>query len=215
MIDVSILQVDDALQEEARAIFAKLMRHWCIPRAKNPECKHDYDFIDVNQRYFETLAFLVGFNLVVHKAAGMEVAYLETGDPLNRWKMNKAKSIVFLRLLQYFLETNGKLSLNSGECNIPAEDLLNKVNAFSSTPLGIEALGNILFLFDEFNLVQVCVKRKKDFSESTVIQILPSVTRVLPLYKLENVAELLESYRAESTRSLLADEQYSTEDKDV
>lgn len=215
MIDISVLQVDEALQEAAMPIFARLMRHWCIPRAKNPECRADYDFIDINQRYFETIASLVGFHLVVHKAAGMEVVYLEAGDPLNRWKMNKAQSTVFLRLLQTFLETNGKVSLNGGECNILAEDLLNKVNAFSSSPMTYDSLSRILYLFDEFNLVQVCTKRKKDFSESSVIQILPSVTRVLPLFKLENVAGTLESYRIESNRSLLEGDSATSDETDV
>lgn len=200
MIELDSLMIPEGEQEAAKEIVAKLLRSWCIPREKNNECRRDFNFIDSHVNYFSTLLSLCGFTLVVSKSAGMEVAYLVDGNPLNRWKMNKEKSIVFLRLFQTYLENMVKLSLSGGDCVITVEDLQEKVNVVSRNPMDIPTLEDILFLFDEFNLVQVCVKRKKDFSMDTIIRVLPSVTKVLPNAKIENITSLLESYCAESSR---------------
>lgn len=196
---VLILENEDA-EKRAKEIAAKLLACWGIPRSKSLETKLDYDFIANHKDYFDTVLRLCGHGgLTLSTARGREVAYVTGTDETQSRRFLKDESIVILRLLQEYLRSQGKATLSS-RVEVFAQDILENVNATRRLPMDLKELQKILDTLDGYNFVQMDLRRKNEFSSTTIISVMPTIACMLPYASVESIDTKLADYAKETTR---------------
>ena len=200
----------DEEYQEIREVCGLLLSQWCVVRHKDPESKRCWDLI-ANTRYrpqIEKNLSNVNMELVVVDASMRELAYVRSGSAQGHVRFSKAESIVILRANQLLQQSRAKVALSStpASCPVDIQDLMSACNVGvnSKNAIDLKTMKAIVYHLEQYHLLRVEEKRKKDFHELTTVTILPSIQQLLKDPSLEGIDRVLTAYLKEG-RSAGAD----------
>lgn len=197
---------DDEEYDRIREACGMLLSQWCVVRNKDKQSKSIWELI-ANTRYrpqIEKNLSNVNMELTVIDASMREVAYIHSENSGGHARFSKAESIVLLRSYQLLQQSRARVALSSTPAghSVDIQDLMSACNVgvSSKNAIDLKTMKTILYKLEQYNLLRVEEKYKKDFNEFTAVTILPSVSYLLQNPPLDEVDRILKAYIQEGKK---------------